>query len=77
MIKSLLEKSLVSIVLCLARQTAAQGSFEYDYCSIGHSLEVYEDVANNFNEVFGGYSVPMDPSMCPFHPVNLAYLREN
>ena len=50
--------------------------FEYDYCSIGHSLMVYEDTANNFNEVFGGYEVPMDPYMCPFHPNNLAYLRD-
>ena len=51
--------------------------FEYDYCSTGHSLEVYEDVANNFNEVFGGYSIPMDPATCPFHEKNLAYLRDS
>lgn len=49
----------------------------YDYCSLGHSLEVYEDAANNFNEVFGGYSVPMDAAMCPFHQNNLSYLRDS
>ena len=51
--------------------------FTYDYCSVGHSLQVYEDTANNFNEVFGGYDVPMDPYTCPFHPNNLAYLRDS
>lgn len=51
--------------------------FVYDYCSIGHSLDVYEDTANNFNEVFGGYDVPMDASVCPFHADNLAFIRES
>ena len=44
---------------------------------MGHSREVYEDTANFFNEVFGGYSVPMDPYMCPFHANNLAYIRDS
>ena len=54
-----------------------QKDFEYDYCSVGHSREVYEDTANFFNEVFGGYSVPMDPYMCPFHANNLAFIRDS
>lgn len=39
-------------------------------------MHVYEDTANYFNEVFGGYDVPMDPTMCPFHANNLAYFRD-
>ena len=58
-------------------RSTSERAFEYDYCSIGHSLEVYEDTANNFNEVFGGYDVPMDPYTCPFHSHNLAFLRDN
>ena len=52
-----------------------ENSFVYDYCSIGHSLEVNEEVVNNFNEVFGSYSVPMDPIVCPFHPDKLTVIR--
>lgn len=52
-------------------------SFSYDYCSIGHSLEVYEDTASIFNEVFGSYNVPIDATMCPFHADNLAYIRQS
>lgn len=55
----------------------ATSSFQYDYCSTGHSLEVYEDTANYFNEVFGGYDVPMDASVCPFHADNLTYIRDS
>ena len=51
-------------------------NFDFDYCSIGNSLEVYEDSANYFTEVFYGYDIPIDPTMCPFHPSNLAYLRD-
>ena len=53
-----------------------EADFDYDYCSVGHSREVYEDTANYFNEVFGGYGVPMDPYMCPYHANNLAYIRD-
>ena len=51
-------------------------SFEYDYCSTGHSLEVYEDTANYFNEVFLFYEIPMDPQTCPFHEDNLIHFRD-
>lgn len=70
---------LVSGVLALCSQAVQGGdgaASDFDYCSIGHSLEVYEDAANIFDEVFGGYAVPMDAAMCPFHYNNLSYLRE-
>ena len=73
---------LSALLFCTAEAAfGGRGSegknFQYDYCSIGHSLQVYEDTANNFNEVFGGYDVPMDPYTCPFHANNLAFLRDS
>ena len=61
----------------LAGRSSNGKDFSYDYCSTGHSLQVYEDTANYFNEVFGGYNVPVDPYTCPFHANNLAYLRDS
>jgi hypothetical protein len=50
--------------------------FEYDYCSVGDSASVYDDVTSFFVEAFGGYNIPMDPYTCPFHPSNLKYMRD-
>ena len=61
---------VMTIVVMIYDKTTGEG-FVYDYCSIGHSLEVYEDAANYFNEAFGGYGVPMDVSTCPFHAETL------
>lgn len=61
----------------LSGRGQAGKNFQYDYCSTGHSLQVYEDTANHFVEVFGGYKVPIDQYTCPFHPNNLAYLRDS
>ena len=64
-------------ITTIGGSSSSTSSFQYDYCSKGHSLRVYEDTANFFNEVFRGYSVPLDPFTCPFHPENLAYIRES
>ena len=69
--------SVSTPVAALFGRGANGKDFEYDYCSTGHSLQVYEDTANYFNEVFGGYNVPMDPYTCPFHANNLTYLRDS
>lgn len=69
--------SVISSASIFISTTMGSSSFQYDYCSTGHSLQVYEDTANFFNEVFVGYSVPSDPLTCPFHPENLAYIRES
>ena len=28
-------------------------------------------------DIFNGYKIPMDPYTCPFHPLNLEYIRES
>ena len=60
----------------MQEETSAD-AFQYDYCNIGLSYEVYQDAMNTFEEVFNGFDVPMDARTCPFHPTNLAYIRES
>ena len=67
---------LAAIVLTAKGEDRYRKEFKYDYCSIGDSIQVYDDVTNVFNEAFGGYDIPMDPYTCPFHPKNLKYIRD-
>ena len=50
--------------------------FKYDYCSIGLSVDVYNDAQNYLIDVFNNFKIPMDPYTCPFHPGNLESMRE-
>ena len=50
--------------------------FQYDYCSMGLQVEVYNDAQDYIIDIFNGYDIPMDPYTCPFHPSNLEYIRE-
>ena len=58
-------------------QDIPRGSgFQYDYCSMGLQVEVYNDAQDYVIDIFNGYKIPMDPYTCPFHPQNLEYIRE-
>ena len=50
--------------------------FKYDYCSMGLSVDVYNDAQNYMLDIFNGYQIPMDSYTCPFHPANLEYIRQ-
>jgi hypothetical protein len=50
---------------------------EWDYCSIPHSQQVYDEAHDYIYEVFNGYNVPINPRTCPFFQHNLDYFRES
>ena len=51
--------------------------FEYDYCPINESAQVYSEAQEYFDYIFDSFQVPWDPKTCPFHPSNLDFTRES
>lgn len=70
-----MQRVMASILLSFAMGQDSSVTSEWDYCSIPHSMAVYDEAHDVIYEVFKGYNVPISARTCPFHQTNLDFFK--